>query len=68
MGLGIGIGCETCDRQLCYGTDDAAISIHAGVAGDGHEVVRQRPVLCDSCRRIIERWQRLVLAGMEAPT
>lgn len=49
MGLGVGIDCEVCGEQLCYGTDTAEIVRHSDIDEDGRTVIIRRPVLCHEC-------------------
>jgi hypothetical protein len=54
MGLGIGINCKACGRQLCYDTDCKEIVRHTEILESGEQVVTLHPVLCHDCALVVE--------------
>jgi hypothetical protein len=59
MGLGVGVDCEACGRQLDYDRDCAEIVHYTEIDEQGQQQILHRPVLCSNCVRAARALARL---------
>jgi len=51
MGLGIGVDCEMCDKQLYLDDDIEEISMYIELRGEENIIIKH-PVMCHNCRTV----------------
>lgn len=56
MGLGIGVDCDLCNKQLDYERDCEEICEYTLIDESGEQRVTKRPVMCHKCKITVKMY------------